>query len=48
MTFYNVFTFLQERNTRLKGAPAFSPKDQCDTFVNKFKEMFLLNESTTS
>ena len=48
MTFYNVFTFLQERNVRLKGAPAFSPKDQCETFVNKFKEMFLLNESTTT
>jgi len=48
MTFYNVFSFLQERNIRLKGSPAFSPKDQCETFVNKFKEMFLLSESTSS
>ena len=48
MTFYNVFTFLQERNLRLRGSTAFSPKDQCETFVNKFKEMFLLSESTKS
>ena len=48
MTFYNVFTFLQERNVRLKGVPAFSPKDQCETFVNKYKEMFLLNNSEPS
>ena len=43
MTFYNVFTFLEERNVRLRGEPAFSPKDQCETFVNKYKEMFLLS-----
>ena len=44
MTFYNVFTFL-ERNVGLKGVPAFSPGDQCETFGNKYKEMFLLNNS---
>ena len=48
MTFFNVFTFLEERNVRLKGVPAFSPKDQCETFVNKFKEMFLLNSESAS
>ena len=48
MTFYNVFTFLEERNVRLKGVPAFSPKDQCETFVNKYKEMFLLSSETSS
>ena len=47
MTFYNVFTFLEERNVRLKGSPAFSPKDQCETFVNKYKEMFLLSSESS-
>ena len=47
MTFYNVFTFLQERNIRLRGGLGFSPNEQCETFVNKFKEMFLLSESTS-
>ena len=33
----------EERNTRLRGSPAFTPTDQCESYVKKFKEMFLNN-----
>ena len=35
------FSFFEERNLRLKGRPTFGPEERCETFVNKFKQMFL-------
>jgi len=43
MVFFNVFSCFEERNTRLRGSPAFTPTDQCESYVKKFKEMFLNN-----
>jgi len=39
--FFNVFSFFEERNLRLRGSGKFSRGEQCDSYVEKFKEMFL-------
>lgn len=41
MLFFNVFSFFEERNLRLRGSGNFSRGEQCDAYVKKFKEMFL-------
>jgi len=41
MLFFNVFSFFEERNLRLRGSGNFSRGEQCDVYVKKFKEMFL-------
>lgn len=41
MIFFNVFSFFEERNLRLRGSGNFSRGEQCDVYVKKFKEMFL-------
>jgi len=41
MLFFNVFSFFEERNLRLRGSGNFSRGEQCDPYVRKFKEMFL-------
>jgi len=40
MLFFNVFSFFEERNVRLRGSVNFSRGEQCDGYVKKFKEMF--------
>jgi len=40
MLFFNVFSFFEERNVRLRGSVSFSRGEQCDAYVTKFKEMF--------
>jgi len=42
MLFFNVFSFFEERNMRLRGSGNFSRGEQCDAYVKKFKEMFLV------
>jgi len=41
MVFYNVFSFFEERNLRVRGSGKFSRGEQCDGYVDKFKLMFL-------
>ena len=40
MVFFNVYSFFEERNQRLRGGPGFSPSDQCEHFVRKHSDMF--------
>jgi len=40
MLFFNVFSFFEERNVRLRGSVSFSRGEQCEAYVKKFKEMF--------
>ena len=40
MVFFNVFSFFEERNQRLRGGPGFSPSDQCEHFVRKHSDLF--------
>ena len=40
MVFFNVYSFFEERNLRLRGGPSFSPSDQCEHFVRKYGDMF--------
>ena len=40
MVFFNVYSFFEERNLRLRGGPGFSPGDQCEHFVSKYGDMF--------
>jgi len=40
MVFFNVYSFFEERNLRLRGGPGFSPGDQCEHFVRKYGDMF--------
>lgn len=42
MLFFNVFSFFEERNLRLRGSGNFSRGEQCDGYVRKFREMFLV------
>eukprot|EP00092_Neocalanus_flemingeri_P012398 GFUD01013366.1.p1 GENE.GFUD01013366.1~~GFUD01013366.1.p1 ORF type:complete len:648 (+),score=195.80 GFUD01013366.1:551-2494(+) len=46
MLFFNVFSFFEERNLRLRGSGNFSRGEQCDPYVKKFKEMFLETKRT--
>jgi len=41
MLFFNVFSFFEERNLRLRGSGKFSRGEQCDLYVQKFKATFL-------
>ena len=38
--FYNIFRYFEYRNIRLRGSPAFVEGEQCEQFVDKFREMF--------
>ena len=40
MVFFNVYSFFEERNLRLRGGPSFSPSDQCERFVRLYSDMF--------
>ena len=40
-----LLSFFEDRNTRLRGSPGFTPADQCERFVSKFREMFPGTES---
>jgi len=44
MLYFNVFSFFEERNLRLRGSGNFSRGEQCESYVKKFKEMFLENQ----
>lgn len=41
MVFFNVFSFFEERNLRLRGSGKFSRGEQCEVFVTRFKDMFV-------
>jgi len=40
-TYFNVFSFFEERNVRLRGNPRFPPEDNCHEFVQLFKTLHL-------
>jgi len=40
LDFFNVFSFFEERNLRLRGTARFSADQKCEPFVNRFKELF--------
>jgi len=40
MVFFNVYSFFEERNLRLRGGLGFCPGDQCEHFVRKYGDMF--------
>jgi hypothetical protein len=41
LTYFNVFSFFEERNMRLRGNASFPQEDNCQDFVHLFKTMFL-------
>jgi len=41
MLFFNVFNFFEERNLRLRGSGKFSRGEQCESYVQRFKAVFL-------
>jgi len=41
LTFFNVFSFFEERNLRLRGSARFSTDEKCDEFVQKFNRLFI-------
>jgi len=44
LTYFNVFSFFEERNMRLRGTPNFPQEDNCQDFVHQFKTMFICNK----
>jgi len=42
LAFFNVFSYFEERNLRLRGSARFQSEEKCERFVNRFKELFLL------
>ena len=41
MVFFNVFSFFDERNLRLRENGMFSRGEPFEVFVSRFKEMFI-------
>eukprot|EP00088_Acartia_fossae_P064036 TRINITY_DN7861_c0_g1_i12.p1 TRINITY_DN7861_c0_g1~~TRINITY_DN7861_c0_g1_i12.p1 ORF type:complete len:650 (-),score=126.11 TRINITY_DN7861_c0_g1_i12:492-2441(-) len=41
LVYFNVFSFFEERNVRLRGTPNFAQEDNCHEFVNIFKTLYL-------
>lgn len=41
LTYFNVFSFFEERNMRLRGNTTFPQEENCQDFVHLFKTMFL-------
>ena len=43
MLFYTVYKFFEERNVRLRKKPEFLPEEQCQTYEEMFRKLFVKN-----
>lgn len=46
LVFFNVFSFFEERNLRMRGSGKFSRGEQCDPYVHKFRGLFVDSATT--
>jgi len=48
LTYFNVFSFFEERNMRLRGSVTFAQEENCQDFVHLYKTMLLSENTETS
>jgi len=46
LTYFNVFSFFEERNMRLRGSVTFAQEENCQDFVHLYKTMLLSEKNT--
>ena len=48
LIFYSVYKYFEQRNLQLRGTKKFTPSDRCQTYVDKFYELFPNDDIDTS